>query len=114
MEPPQLEAERVVAVAATFREANETIELAAHNAVLAGPIPFICECVDPTCTAIVRLTFEQYEDVRAHPHRFVTVPGHETLAVDAGAAEIVTAAQHVVIALRGVAATIAAQEYDPS
>ena len=114
MEPPRLEPERVAAVASTFREANERIELAAHNGVLAGPIPFLCECADPTCTAIVRLTLEQYEHVRAHPHRFVSVYGHETLAVDAGAAEVVLVAAHVVLELRGVAATIAAQDYDPA
>jgi hypothetical protein len=114
MEPPRLERERVAAVAATFREANERIELAAHNAVLTGPIPFICECADPTCTAIVRLTFEQYEHVRAHPLRFFTLPGHETLGVDAGAAEIVVAAAHVVVELTGAAATIAARDYDPA
>ena len=113
MEPPRLEPERVAAVAATFRAANERIELVAHNAVVTGPIPFICECADPTCTAIVRLTLEQYEDVRAHPHRFVTVPGHEALAVEAGAAELVIAADHMVFELTGVAATIVSQDYDP-
>ena len=114
MEPPRLEPERVAAVAAIFREANEKIELAAHNAVLTGPIPFICECADPGCSAIVRLTFEQYEQVRAEAHRFVTMPGHEALAVEAGAAEIVIAAEHIVVRLTGVAATIAAQDYDPA
>ena len=113
MEPPQLEPERVAAVASTFREANERIELAARNAVLTGPIPFLCECADPTCTAVVRLTLEQYEHVRAHTHRFVSVSGHETLAVDAGAARIVPVAAHVVVELTGVAATIASQDYDP-
>jgi hypothetical protein len=112
MEPPRLEPERVATVAATFREANERIELAAHNAALAGPIPFICECADPTCTAIVRLTLEQYENVRGYPHRFVTLLRHETLAVDAGAAKIVTAAEHIVLELTGVAAMIAAQDYN--
>jgi hypothetical protein len=112
MEPPPLAPERVATVAATFREANERIELAAHNTALAGPIPFICECADAACTAIVRLTLEQYENVRAHPHRFVTLRRHETLAVDAGAARIVTAAEHTVLELTGVAATIAAQDYN--
>jgi hypothetical protein len=113
MEPPPLEPERVAAVAATFREANEGIELAAHNAAVAGPVPFICECSDATCTAIVHLTFEQYEHVRTDPHRFITVPGHEALAVDAGSAEIVLfAGAYVVIELTGLAATIAAEDYD--
>jgi hypothetical protein len=114
VEPPRLEPERVAAVAAIFREANERIELAAHNAALTGPIPFICECAEPSCTAIVRMTFEQYEDVRGHPHRFFAASGHETLAIEAGAGEIVTAAEHVVLELTGVAATIVARDYEPA
>ena len=43
-------------------------------------MPFICECADPACTELVRLTFAEYEDVRADSRHFVNAPGHEVNA----------------------------------
>jgi hypothetical protein len=62
----------------TFREANETIRARAdeYRAPLEH-IPFLCECADPGCTAIVRLSLEQYAAVRADDRHFFTVAGHE-------------------------------------
>jgi hypothetical protein len=42
-------------------------------------MPFICECDDPDCRSIVRITQTAYEDVRANALRFVIAPGHTTL-----------------------------------
>jgi hypothetical protein len=38
---------------------------------------FLCECGNESCTETIRLDLEEYEAVRASPHRFVMVPGHE-------------------------------------
>jgi hypothetical protein len=40
-------------------------------------VPFLCECADPGCFEAVMLSLEEYEQVRAHPSRFVLVAGHE-------------------------------------
>jgi hypothetical protein len=70
--------ERIAKNNLTFREANETIRARAdeYSAPLEH-IPFLCECPDPGCTAIVRLTLEEYAAVRAVDRHFFTVAGHE-------------------------------------
>jgi hypothetical protein len=69
-------------------QANERIESTAEKMGLAGPVPFICECSDPTCMEIVRLDVDEYEEVRCHPRRFFSVPDHAAAAVQAGAAVV--------------------------
>ena len=61
---------------ARFREANEEIE---PRAVVAGVemVPFICECANPDCTKIIRVTTQEYEAVRADPVLFLNAPSHE-------------------------------------
>ena len=65
---------------ALFRDANERIESRAES-ILGGedatPLPFLCECADVACTAIVQMTVAEYEAVRRDSARFATVPGHE-------------------------------------
>src|SRR3954468_14706361 len=39
-------------------------------------IPFICECAEERCSELVRLTLEEYEQVRANPRWFINAPGH--------------------------------------
>jgi hypothetical protein len=72
-----VEADQVARNDAIYRAANERIEAAAEEYAVAGPIPFICECADATCTNIVLLTLTQYERIRAHPTHFLNLPGHE-------------------------------------
>ena len=69
-------AARVAMNQARFREANEGIE---SRAIVAGVkmVPFICECADPNCTKIIRVTTGEYETVRADPVLFLNAPGHE-------------------------------------
>lgn len=43
-------------------------------------VPFICECADPRCTAIVRMSLEAFEEVRADPAWFLNAPAHESVA----------------------------------
>ena len=77
---------RIAENQSTFRAANENIEAAAERLGHAGRIPFLCECPDRDCTAIVSLSSDDYAEVRSHPRRFFTAPGHEamTVADDAG------------------------------
>ena len=69
-------ASRVAMNQARFREANDEIE---SRAIVAGVemVPFICECADPDCTKIIRVTTDEYEAVRANPVLFLNAPGHE-------------------------------------
>ena len=73
-------AERVAVNDATFRNANESIAELAVSLELDDRIPFLCECADRSCTALVRLTLEEYERLRSNPVHFLNVPGHEASA----------------------------------
>jgi hypothetical protein len=68
--------DQVAAKQARFRRANDELEARFVELAAAGAVPFICECFDERCTRVVSLTLEEYEEVRAHPARFVIVPGH--------------------------------------
>jgi hypothetical protein len=73
-------AERIARNDATFRTANEGIADAAEEHGVDGAIPFICECAERTCTKIVRLTPDDYGEVRSDPRWFLNAPGHEVAA----------------------------------
>ena len=75
-------AERVARNESAFRDANERIEAAADGMTHLDEIPFICECPIQTCTEIVRLTREEYEQVRSEGNWFWVVSGHEIATVD--------------------------------
>lgn len=79
--------ERIARNNATFRDANEHISAAAGAYGIDAPVPFICECADVRCSEIVRMTREEYEEVRAGSRHFLNVPGHQAAA--GAAAEIV-------------------------
>lgn len=72
--------ERIARNDAIFREANEGIGEAAEEHQFATRIPFICECADPSCREIIRLTLDEYKQLRSDPRHFVNVPGHEATA----------------------------------
>jgi hypothetical protein len=65
-----------------FREANERIEYAATMARHIGTRPFICECSLDGCVAHVEIEAAEYDEVRGHPARFVTLPGHEVVEIE--------------------------------
>ena len=69
--------ERAARNEAAFREANEGIAQAADGMAELPVVPFICECDDPRCTEIIKLSLEDYRSVRSHPRHFVVNPGHE-------------------------------------
>lgn len=57
---------------ARFRQAND--EIAEHGQELTGSfasVPFICECDDMSCTAVVLATLEEYQAVRSNPAHFL-------------------------------------------
>jgi len=61
-----------------FREVNERIrEVGQRFADDLTRFDFFCECADFECTERLTLTLRDYESVRAHPARFVVLPGHE-------------------------------------
>ena len=61
-----------------FREVNERVrEVVAPLLTAREEAEFLCECGDEACIETIRLDLEEYEAVRASPHRFVMVPGHE-------------------------------------
>jgi hypothetical protein len=73
-------AEKIARNNSLFRDANEDIEAAAAEfGIEAGRwTPFICECSDPRCMQIVRVTLAEYRHVRSDPRWFVHAVGHET------------------------------------
>jgi hypothetical protein len=96
---------------ARFREANEQIEVAAERFEIEVTVPFLCECPDLECTAIVSLDLTEYEAMRSSPVRFFTTPEHATPRE--GYARLVRETERfAVLEKEGVAATIAAKR-DP-
>jgi hypothetical protein len=101
--------ERAARNESIFRGANEHMEdrldeLSSEG----GRSPFICECEDPACTQLIRLTREEYEAVRAHPRRFVIARGHSVQEAEI----IVEADGHEVVEKYGEAGEIA-ERLDP-
>lgn len=103
---------RIAENQSAFRAANERIEASAERAGILVAVPFICECPRRRCTEIVRMTLDEYEDVRANPVRFFTVPGHQDVAEAAGAARLVEGRDgYVVVDKVGVAGEVARERY---
>ena len=73
-----LTAERVARNDARFRESNEKLAAVADSLELdEGQLrPFLCECADLGCTAILQLTRAEYEAVRRTPTHFIIEAGH--------------------------------------
>jgi hypothetical protein len=79
MPRPVGERERRIAENETrFRAANEDLreEWRERELPLDRDALFICECGDPRCTEVVRLTLREYESVRADANTFFVLPGH--------------------------------------
>ena len=69
---------QAAATQSAFRDVNEQLEAKADELGFgARPTPYLCECEDERCTDVMGLTRAEYEDVRAHPRRFVLVSGHQ-------------------------------------
>jgi hypothetical protein len=113
MAATDLTQERIAENQASFREANDKIEAAAYRIGLPERVPFICECSDPECMELIRLSLDEYANVRQSPRRFCTAPGHAEAAVAAGAAVIVgEVGGYTLVDKIGVAGEIAEERYD--
>jgi hypothetical protein len=77
--------ERIGANESVFREINEGIERGQWPGEEDRPVGFRCECAQLGCNELLELSVHDYERVRAHPRRFIVLPGHERLD-----AEVVT------------------------
>jgi hypothetical protein len=64
---------------AVFRNANDRIADLAREHGWRFPVPFLCECSEQRCFARIELTLEEYEQVRSHPQRYLTLPGHKVV-----------------------------------
>jgi hypothetical protein len=104
-------AERVGRNEATFRDANERIVDSAREYEVDERIPFLCECADPSCTAIVRLDGSEYERIRADSTWFFNAPGHSLAA--AGYSQVIETHPGYEIAVKLGRAAEVAEQLDP-
>jgi hypothetical protein len=95
------ETQELIAVhQANFRSANDKIHATAVAQELAGQLPFICECADPTCRGLVQLSAETYQAVRRHPRGFFNISGHEASSVAAGAERVVAVMSELTLVMK--------------
>jgi hypothetical protein len=87
--------ERIAKNDAAFRALNEQLSDAATELGINERVPFICECAEPSCTTIVRLSSAEYAQIRSQPTHFLNAPGHQVAAQ--GAARVVEERQGYVI-----------------
>ncbi len=60
-----------------FRQVNEGIQRGHWPGDEGAAVGFRCECAQIGCNAIITLSADEYERVRAHPRWFLVLPGHE-------------------------------------
>lgn len=104
-----LSAERSAKNEARFREANERLEQARIDLLGEAdprPTPFLCECDQETCTAVVLLTLKEYEEARESPRRFLIHPDH----VAENARVVARRASHWLVEKQGEAGRVAESE----
>ena len=102
----ELSEERAARNEVTFRAANEEIDARRRELDVHGATPYICECDDPNCTTLVRLTREEYARVRGHARQFVLAREH----ADDDADVVDESEGWILIKKHGLAGEIAEQE----
>ena len=70
---------------------------------------FICECTRVDCGGVLDLSIGEFARVRAHPRRFVVLPGHEEPAIES---TVEVYPSYVVVEKRGEAGRLAELEAD--
>jgi hypothetical protein len=84
-----------------FREANDKIRDRANEySPDMERIPFLCECPRTDCVEIVRLTLDEYGELRSDSSLFMTAVGHETAEEPLG--EVVSRLEGYVIVAKDV------------
>ncbi len=68
---------RLASNEAVFREVNEGIQRGQWPGESSEPVRFRCECARLGCNLLIELTPSAYEDIRAHPRRFMMIEGHQ-------------------------------------
>jgi hypothetical protein len=104
-------AERVARNDAIFREANEKIRGSAEELDFTDIVPFICECADPECTKVLRLSISDYEQVRSDATHFINAKGH--VVAGQGFAEVIEERDGWDIVAKVGAAAEIVEELDP-
>jgi hypothetical protein len=100
-------AERVAFNDNIFRRANEAIEQsAAEIGAEIDQLPFICECAEESCTAVIRVASDDYQRVRSDSRLFLKAPGHE-VAAQGWAKVVERRADYVIVEKIGRAGEIA-------
>ena len=94
---------------AIFRDANEEIDARAAELEFPAPVPFICECGEPSCREIIRVDRSEYEQVRAEPTRFLIAEAHVDVALQTGRV-VAEREGYVVVEKSGVAAEVAERD----
>jgi hypothetical protein len=100
--------ERLARNEALFREVNERIE-EVKSGVVEEPIEFLCECGDDTCIEVVKLSTNQYEELRSDPTTFAVVPGHEIEDIEV----VVSADAHFNVVRKHASESVIARKTDP-
>jgi hypothetical protein len=93
-----------------FREINERLE--ELNGSFSEIIPlgdFVCECANLNCIERIGMSIPEYEDLRAHPTRFVVRKGHLSREAELVVGE---RAGYVLVEKLGAAGVYAAR-FDP-
>jgi hypothetical protein len=67
---------------ALYREVNEAIERGLWPGEGQELVRFRCECARMSCNATVKMTAEEYEDVRDNPRRFLLREGHDRAGLE--------------------------------
>jgi hypothetical protein len=101
--------QRAGANEATIREVNEGIERGQWPGEEDTPVGFRCECAQLGCNQLIELSVREYEDIRAHPRRFVIVPGHDAPDVET----VIEAGPRYVIVEKLDQAGEVAEQHDP-
>jgi hypothetical protein len=94
----------IAANEALSREVNEGIKRGQWPGEEDQVATYRCECAEPDCNLLIRLTPRRYELVRAHPRHFLVSPGHERPEVET---VIERTPAYLVVEKRGAAGAIA-------
>lgn len=89
-----------------FRRANTLIAAMARRVGVREDVGFICECADESCLATVRLSLDEFSDVREQELHFLVMPNHDDRCGGAVRA-LRSSASYQLVEATGTAAAIA-------
>jgi hypothetical protein len=102
-------ARRIAQNETSARRVNESIDEERAEEGEPGPRWFVCECAHADCAELLDVGSRRYHEIRANPHHFIVLPGHEEPDV-----EVVVEArpEYLVVEKVGEARRIADRESD--